>query len=43
MMIKSILYYEKFRKDIELVGFKVNPYEICVANRMVKEKQHNDT
>ena len=33
MMIASILYYKKFRKDIEGVGFEVNPYDICVANR----------
>jgi hypothetical protein len=25
MLISSILYYKKFRKDIESVGFEVNP------------------
>jgi hypothetical protein len=30
MLISSILYYKKFRKDIELIGFEVNPYNICV-------------
>ena len=40
MMIASILYYKKFRKDIESVGFEVNPYDICVANRTVNGKQH---
>jgi hypothetical protein len=39
MLISSILYYKKFRKDIESVGFEVNPYNICVANRTVKGKQ----
>jgi hypothetical protein len=43
MLIASILYYKKFRKDIELVGFEVNPYDICVANRTVNGKQHTVT
>jgi hypothetical protein len=33
MLISSILYWKKFRKDIESIGFEVNPYTICVANR----------
>jgi hypothetical protein len=43
MMIASILYYKKFRKDIESIGFEVNPYDICVANRQVNGKQHTVT
>jgi hypothetical protein len=43
MLISSILYYKKFRKDIEGIGFEVNPYDICVANRMVEGKQHTVT
>ena len=43
MMIASILYYKKFRTDIEKIGFVVNPYDICVANRMVNGKQHTIT
>jgi hypothetical protein len=43
MMIASILYYKKFRKDIESIGFEVNPYNICVANRQVNGKQHTVT
>jgi hypothetical protein len=39
MLISSILYYKKFRKDIESIGFEVNPYDICVANRKVNGKQ----
>jgi hypothetical protein len=38
MLIASILYYKKFRKDIESIGFEVNPYDICVANRRVQGK-----
>jgi len=34
---------KNFRKDIESIGFEVNPYYICVANRMVNGKQHTIT
>ena len=40
MLQSSLLYYKKFRKDIESIGFEVNPYNPCVANRIVKGKQH---
>ena len=43
MLVSSILYYKKFRKDIEGIGFTVNPYDPCVANRMVGTKQHTVT
>jgi hypothetical protein len=43
MMIASLLYYKKFCKDIETIGFEVNPYDICVANRKVNGKQHTVT
>jgi hypothetical protein len=43
MLISSILYYTKFRKDVESIGFEVNPYDICVANRKVNGKQHTVT
>jgi hypothetical protein len=43
MLLSSILYYKKFRKDIEAIGFKVNPYDICVANRTVNGKQQTLT
>ena len=43
MLQSSLLYYKKFRKDIESIGFKVNPYDPCVANRMINGKQHTIT
>jgi len=39
MMVSSLLFYWKLRKDLEQLGFKVNPYDICVANKMINEKQ----
>ena len=43
LIIASLLYYKKFKKDIETIGFKVNPYDPCVANRVVNGKQHTVT
>ena len=39
MIIASMLWYQKFRKDLEEHGFKFNPYDPCVANKMVNGKQ----
>ena len=43
MIQSSLLYYNKFVKDITKIGFKLNPYDPCVANRMVNGKQHTIT
>ena len=43
MLKSSLLYYKKFRKYIESVGFKVNQNDPCVANRTVNGKQHTAT
>jgi hypothetical protein len=40
MLLSSLLYYKKFCKDIESIGFEVNPYDPCVANRIVNGKHH---
>lgn len=40
MLEASLLWYQKFRRDLESVGFKFDPYGGCVANRMVKGNQH---
>jgi hypothetical protein len=39
----SLLYYKKFRKDLEGIGFVVNPYDPCVANRIINGSQHTVT
>jgi hypothetical protein len=43
MIQSSLLFYKKFRKDVESIGFKVNPYDPCVANRYINGKQHTIT
>eukprot|EP00957_Ditylum_brightwellii_P084506 6426004-Ditylum_brightwellii.AAC.1 len=40
ILVPSLLFYKKFRTDIETIGLEINPYNICVANRSVEEKQH---
>jgi hypothetical protein len=36
----ALLWYKKFRKELEAAGFKFNPYDPCVANRQEKGSQH---
>ena len=38
-MVASLLYYRKFCKSLTDVGFVFNPYDPCVANKMIKGKQ----
>ena len=40
MLIASLLWHQKFREDLESIGFKFNIYDPCVANRMINNKQH---
>ena len=40
MLIASMLYYKQFVRDIKTIGFVLNPYDPCVANRTVYNKQH---
>ncbi len=40
MLIASLLWYQKFRKDLESIGFKFNLYVSCVANLVINNKQH---
>ena len=35
-MRASLLFFRKLRKELEDYGFKVNPYDPCVANKMTK-------
>jgi hypothetical protein len=43
MLQASLLFYKKLGKDLEEIGFTVNPYDPCVANRIVNGKQHTVT
>ena len=39
----ALLFYKKLKKDLESIGFKINPYDPCVANRIINDKQHTVT
>ena len=39
MLVAELLFYKTFRRDLEEIGFEFNPYDLCVANRMVRGKQ----
>ena len=43
IFVSLIMYYNKFRKDIEVIAFEVNLYDICVANPMKYGKQQTMT
>ena len=38
-MVASLLYYCKFTKSLTEIGFKINPYDPCVANNIVDGQQ----
>ena len=40
MLMSGLLFYKKFRASIEKIGYIVNPYDPCVANKTVRGKQH---
>ena len=39
MLVSAMLFYKKFVADITKYGFELNPYDPCVANKMVNGKQ----
>ena len=39
MLFASLLYYKEFLRDIEYIGFEVNPYDAYVVNKIVNGKQ----
>ena len=38
-MLASLLYYKKFVKSLLSIGFEINPYDPCIANKMINGKQ----
>jgi len=40
MLQVALLWYKKFRSDLKSVGYEFNPYDPCVANKMIDGKQH---
>ena len=38
-MQSALLWYNTFKSCLENMGFKINPYDPCVANKCINEKQ----
>ena len=43
MLQSALLFYKKLKEDMGKIGFEINPYDPCVANRTVGGKQHTVT
>ena len=35
----ALFFYKKLVGDLEAYGFEINPYDLCVANNMIRGKQ----
>ena len=40
-MVTSLLYYRKFTNILTYIGFKINPYDPCVTNKIINGQQMN--
>ena len=40
VLVSVVLFYKKLQKDLEGIGFKINPHDICVANQTIQGTQH---
>ena len=40
MLVSTVLFYKELIKDREGIGFKINPCNVCVANRTIQRTQH---
>ena len=39
MMKSALLFYQKLVTDLTSLGYVINPYDPCVANKMINDKQ----
>ena len=39
MMKSALLFYKKLIKELKEMGFEINPYDPCMGNKLVCEKQ----
>ena len=39
IMKSALLFYQKFVGDLMMIGFELNPYDPCVANKTINGKQ----
>ena len=39
LLKSALLFYKKLRGELEKMGFEVNPYDPCVANKVINRLQ----
>ena len=39
LLRSALLFYKKLRAQLEKMGFEINPYDPCVANKTVGDSQ----
>ena len=39
MMKSALLFYKKLVKELKEMGFEINPYDTCMANKLMNKKQ----
>ena len=39
MLVSALLWYKKFKSNLEQQGFKFNAYDPCMVNKMINGKQ----
>ena len=37
MLRSALWFYKRLRSDLENIGFRINPYDPCVAKKMVND------
>ena len=40
MLVAALMWYTDFKKDLEGKDYKFNPYDPCVANKLIRGKRH---
>ena len=43
MLISALLFYKKWKNDLLSIGYTINPYDPCIANKIINGKQHTIT
>ena len=42
MLKSALLFYKKLVKDLEATGFRINPYDPCIANYVMNASDEHD-
>ena len=43
LLVSAMRFYKKLSSDLKRKGYTINPYDPCVANKMINGKQHTVT